>query len=140
MLVSAQGVLLERTEPPRDGPRVKLAATGRRPGDMIEGPAALAALEFLAALPIDVSTGAVVTGEEGNLWARIGGHKVILGSSSDMKAKAASLAALIEQGVPSGSRINLVAPDFPSVRGEQPEANPQPEVEGADGASTEASG
>ena len=134
MLVSATGIVLEAGEPPRRAPRVLLDAAGSLPGQTLEGPAALAALEFLSALPGRLSAGAVVRGSDASLKAIVQGHKVSLGSPTDMAAKARALVALFESGIHEGARVNLIAPSFPAV------SNPQPQLDPIGVASSEASG
>ncbi len=81
-------------------------------------------MEFITALPAPLASGAIVRGGDGGLRAVVKGHKVSLGTPVDMTPKAGALAALFEAGLPSGAKVNLIAPSFPAV------SYPQPEVEG----------
>jgi hypothetical protein len=74
------------------------------------------ALEFLEALPLDHHPGTVVTRLDGELWANVDGYQVRLGRSVEMTAKALSLDALLQQDIPQGSTLVLIAPTHPSYR------------------------
>ncbi len=134
MLASATGVVLERGEPPPGAPRVEVPATGGRPGAVIRTGDALAALEFLAGLPAPVATGAVVRSAEGGLTATVAGHAVVLGPPREMTAKAASLTAVLEDGIAEGASVSLVSARRPAI------SNPQPEVDPVEMTSTDGSG
>ncbi len=140
MLVSATGVLLERGDPPHGAPRVRMDAAGGVPGERVDGPRARAALEFLGSLPVALTTGAEVTRSPDGLVATVAGHLVILGAPTDMRAKAIGLAALLEDGIPEGSIVNMVAPAFPAVASPSAASDLQPEVEGVHEASSTTSG
>jgi cell division protein FtsQ len=74
----------------------------------------LGALEFVSALPTRRHVGTVVTIEDGELWATVAGYQVRLGRPVEMGEKALSLNALLDQNVPEGSLLVLVAPTNPS--------------------------
>jgi cell division protein FtsQ len=140
-LLSADGVVLETGAPPDEAPVVRIAAGAGRPGTTLRHPAALAALAFVGGLSTGLVPGAEVELAGDDLVARVHGHEVILGNPTDMAAKAATLVALFEGGLPPGALVNLIAPGAPAVALPEPaRPNPQVEVEGADAASTEASG
>ena len=86
----------------------------------------IGALEFLDALPIALSSAAVVERRGEELWAIVGGFDVRLGRPTDMTDKALSLAALLGEDLPAGSVINMTAPTNPAV------APPASEEEAAD--------
>lgn len=73
------------------------------------------ALEFVAALPVDLHPGTVITHHEEELWATVSGYEVRLGRSDDMTEKALSLTALLEERPPNGSRLTLIAPTHPAT-------------------------
>jgi hypothetical protein len=73
------------------------------------------ALEFVAALPVDLHSGTVITHHEEELWATVSGYEVRLGRSDDMAEKALSLTALLEEEPPNGSRLTLIAPTHPAT-------------------------
>lgn len=81
----------------------------------------LGALEFATALPADLHAGTVVTVGDGELWATVSGYEVRLGRSDEMTAKALSLATLLEENIPEGSTLNLIAPTNPAVMVPSPE-------------------
>jgi len=115
-------------------PYIDIEAPALQPGDTIDDPAINAALEFVAALPVELKTGLVVAGGESDLVARVLGHEVLLGATTDMAQKAVTLAVLLGDGVPLGASINLVSPVRPAV------TNPQPEVETSEEVTTQTSG
>lgn len=140
MLVSATGVLLERGDPPSGAPRVRIDAGGGIPGERVDGPRARAALEFIGSLPPSLTAGAEVMSSVNGLVAAIAGHEIILGAPVDMRAKAIGLTALLEDGIPDGSVVNMIAPEFPAVALPLPTPDLQPEVEGVQEASSTTSG
>ena len=73
------------------------------------------ALEFVAALPVDLHPGTVITHHEEELWATVSGYEVRLGRSNDMTEKALSLTALLEKSPPNGSTLTLIAPTHPAT-------------------------
>lgn len=75
----------------------------------------LGALEFVEALPTDLRPGTVVTRVDGEVWATVADYKVRLGRAVDMTEKALSLDALLDQGIPEGSTVVLIAPTNPAV-------------------------
>lgn len=91
-----------------DMPELADVAAGTSP-DM------LGSLEFVAALAPGLDDGAVVFMQDGELWAEVSGYSVRLGRADEMAEKALSLAALLDEGVPEGSVIILIAPTNPSV-------------------------
>ncbi len=92
------------------------------------------ALEFIDALPVSHHQGTTVTRLEGELWATVDGYQVRLGRSVDMREKALSLAALLDQDIPDGSVLVLIAPTNPAVSTPAPEGETDTtiSVEGAD--------
>lgn len=75
----------------------------------------LGALEFVEALPADLHPGTVVNRVEGEVWATVDDYQVRLGRAVDMTEKALSLDALLDQGIPEGSTVVLIAPTNPAV-------------------------
>lgn len=92
-------------------------------GDVIDDAAAVGALEFIDHLSAERRVGARIRVEGDGLIAEVGGHEVELGRPVDMAKKASVLDALLDAGIDTGVRINLIAPLRPAV------ANPQPQVE-----------
>ncbi len=122
---SATGAILEQSQPSEHGARIKLPRLSGSPGTTMNGQRVTAALEFLAMLPKELRRDAVVArGGNSTLVARIDGHLVDLGSPTDMREKAAALAALIAEGLEDGAAVSLVSPLRPAIR------NPQQVVEG----------
>ncbi|MDX2343442.1 MAG: FtsQ-type POTRA domain-containing protein [Acidimicrobiia bacterium] len=105
-------------------PLVRIEASTLTPGEVIEDPLVLGALEFIGALPIELKEDLVVDSVNGELVGTVAGHEVILGSTREMSQKAVTLAVLLEQEMDADASINLVSPLRPAV------TNPQPEVEG----------
>jgi hypothetical protein len=122
VVASPQGVVLTVGEQLVD-PLIELPTTVTTPGALIAEPPILGALEFVAALPIELKPGLLVGQNDGMLEATVLGFSVELGTPRDMAQKAVTLAALLDEGVPTGALINLVSPLRPGV------TNPQPLVE-----------
>ncbi|MDH5371973.1 MAG: FtsQ-type POTRA domain-containing protein [Acidimicrobiia bacterium] len=95
-------------------PVLQLSVQRLEPGEAHTDPTVLGALEFAAANNGDIS-GLILREEAGELWATVAGHEVRLGRSVEMPAKAAALAAVLSEGLPEGSMINLIAPTRPAV-------------------------
>ncbi|MGD2103450.1 MAG: FtsQ-type POTRA domain-containing protein, partial [Acidimicrobiia bacterium] len=72
-------------------------------------------LEFVESLPARRHQGAVVTMNEGELWADVAGHQVRLGRAVEMREKALSLDALLDETIPVDSVLVLIAPTNPAV-------------------------
>ncbi len=113
--------------------QVRLASFDDR--TVLDAPELAASLIFLDELPVSLSSGAVIDIREGELWAVVAGYLVRLGRPIEMEEKALSLAALLEQDLPVGSVINMIAPVNPAVIPPQ-----EPEVPGDDGGGEESSG
>lgn len=125
LVSSTQGAVLARGQRLAE-PFIDIDAGDLQPGDVIDDRAALAALEFVSALPVELKDGLVVGGTgSAELEAIVAGHEVILGSAEDMAQKAVTLAVLLQQGVAADATINLVSPLRPAV------THPQAEVEGS---------
>jgi hypothetical protein len=126
---SATGAILERSDPPVHAPTVQGHVVTGRPGSVIEDPAAVAALEFLAYLPGNVARDAhIAVTKKGVLRAVVAGHVVRLGLPEDIASKAASLLAVLGSKLEEGARISVVAPTRPAVTGavSTDEANEDP--------------
>lgn len=76
----------------------------------------LGALEFVEALPGELRSGATIRMRaNGELWGEVGGYEVRLGRAIEMRAKALSLAALLDQHPRPGSTLVMIAPAHPAV-------------------------
>jgi cell division protein FtsQ len=125
LLASGTGAVLDvARRVPKEAPVVRLGEMAGSPGATLDDAATVGALEFLGRLPAELVEGAVVRGDAEHLEARIAGHLVDLGHPSDMAAKAASLATLLDGEVLPGARLSVVSPEWPAV------LNPQAVVEG----------
>jgi hypothetical protein len=127
LVSSSQGAVLAVGESLVD-PLVDVDVGGAQPGDSIDDPLVLGALEFVAALPVELKTDLVVTAEDETLEAAVGGHTVALGNATDMAQKAVTLAVLLGEGVPEGADISLLSPLRPAVSNPQPLVETPPEV------------
>lgn len=85
----------------------------------------LGALEFVSALPTRRHPGTVVTTSRGELWATVAGYQVRLGRAVEMREKALSLDALLDEDIPEGSVLVLIAPTNPAVMAPTPEETDQ---------------
>ncbi len=131
-VVSGQGVVLSIGETLVQ-PRIDIDGGALTVGGVVEDPVVLAALEFVASLPIELKTDLVVALEEDLLIALVHNHRVELGGPREMTEKALTLAALFDDGLEEGAVVNLLAPSRPAV------TNPQPVVETSDEVTTETS-
>ncbi|HXV72427.1 MAG TPA: FtsQ-type POTRA domain-containing protein [Acidimicrobiia bacterium] len=105
-------------------------------------PEMLGALQFIEALPADLQRGAVVTSNEGELWAFVAGYQVRLGRGVEMREKALSLDALLDRDIPEGSLLNVIAPTHPSylapgAASGDDDAPPQASADSDDGEATD---
>ena len=130
VVASPQGVVLTVGEQLVD-PLIELPTGVTAPGALIADSPTLGALEFVAALPVELKPGLVVREMEGGLEATVQGFAVELGTARDMAQKAVTLAALLDEGVADGAHINLVSPLRPGV------TDPQPLVEASEEVTTE---
>ena len=78
-------------------------------------PMVLGAVEFAAAMAASYPN-TVVRMLDGELWAVVAGFDVRLGRPEEMLAKARSLEALLEERIPEGSVLILIAPSHPAIR------------------------
>ena len=75
----------------------------------------LGSLEFVEALPVTLSSNALIEVRAGELWAVVGGFDVRLGRPVEMREKALTLASLLQEDLEPGSVLNLIAPTNPAV-------------------------
>ncbi|MDJ0954630.1 MAG: FtsQ-type POTRA domain-containing protein [Acidimicrobiia bacterium] len=133
LVTSTDGAVLARGQRMVE-PLVDIEAGDLQPGEAIDDDVVLAALEFVAALPIELKSELSVRNSDEGLEATVGGFPVILGATTDMAQKAITLAVLLEEDIPPGAVINVVSPLRPAV------TNPQPEVETSQEVTTETTG
>lgn len=91
----------------------------------------LGAIEFVAVLGDDDAS---VHYQAGELWARVAGFDVRLGRPTEMTEKVRSLQALLDESIPPGSILVLIAPSHPAV------SPPEPPAEDPGAGSTGATG
>lgn len=84
-------------------------------GGRIADPRVTGGVTFLAGLPAETRDSVSLTERDGELWANVGGLAVRLGLPTEMGEKATALLAILEEGLPPGSIVNLVAPARPAV-------------------------
>jgi cell division protein FtsQ len=109
-LIALDGVVVGVAEVPTlDLPHLQIAVTPELSAAVIGG------LSFLGELAPQPGVAVVVTESDGELWANIAGTVVRLGRPIDMEPKARALVALLAEGLPSGTMVNLVAPTRPAV-------------------------
>jgi len=132
------GVALPSAPEPDDSMgRIEMSDLGE--SEATSSPELLGALEFMSALDSDLHDGAVVSRQDGVLWATVAGFEVRLGRSTEMTQKALSLAALLEEGLAPGTLVNLIAPTHPATT-EQSWGEETDEADGEDGSEETASG
>lgn len=113
-LVAADGTLLTETDAAMDGmgvARFEDMSPDREDDFLDLG----GAVEFLVALAEPYRSEAVVTAGTDGLEATVAGFLVRLGRPFDMTEKAAVTTAILDDGVPEGSIITVVAPASPAV-------------------------
>lgn len=114
VVVAADGMVLAATGEVEFATRGRVLASADpvEVGERITEVFDLAAIRFLAAWQ---GMPAVVSQIDGELWADVDGFTVRLGGPIEMDQKARSLAAVILEGQPTGSLINVIAPTRPTV-------------------------
>jgi cell division protein FtsQ len=113
-VIAEDGIVL-RTDPEAQGPSLVLEIASRGRGDRLIDPRIVGGVAFLGGLPDDMRSRVVVSEQDGELWATVEEMAVRLGLPTEMEEKAAALVAILEEGVPPGSVINLIAPTRPAV-------------------------
>ncbi len=113
--VIAEDLVVLRTDLEPGGPAFVLEALPRDRGHRLRDPRVAGGVTFLAGLPIDSRKQVSMFEQDGELWANVAGMSVRLGLPTEMKEKAAALLAILEEEIPPGSVINLVAPTRPAV-------------------------
>jgi cell division protein FtsQ len=114
-VLDIEGVVLEYVKSVVVGtPVLQLGIRHVAEGEAHSDPAVLGGVEFIAALG-GVLSGVEVRQEEGELIGLFDGHDIRLGRPVDMAAKASALLAVLADGLPEGSSINLIAPARPAV-------------------------
>ncbi len=119
-VLDGEGVVLEYVSDATAGvPVLRLAERRLDPAEAYVGDTVRGALEFAVALD-GALPGIEVRAEGEELWAAFEGHEIRLGRPVDMAAKAAALVAVVTDGIPAGSSVNLIAPTRPAVTPLQP--------------------
>ncbi len=115
--------------PPADAAVVRLVAPDPGLGEPLTDDLVVGAVTFVGALPAPLMPGVTIGEDGGEVWARVADRPVRLGTATDMAAKAAAVAAVVQ--ATDGGIIDVIAPSRPAVRpGESPrDDNPQVEVE-----------
>ncbi len=126
-VVVAHGGLADDTLAVTDLDSARVPPVGGRADDTVRGLA-----EFVAALPADVALAGELHDREGELWFDIHGVSARLGRPVEMATKATVLASLLDDGMPEGSVVHLVAPLRPSVLAPEPSDDAEGDSEGVD--------
>ena len=113
--VIAEDATVLRYDPEAAGPTLVLEAAALDRGDRFEDPQVTGGVAFLVALPPDTRNRVSLTEQGGELWADVAGLLVRLGLPTEMTEKASALLAILDEGIPLGSVVNLVAPTRPAV-------------------------
>jgi len=134
VIASTDGAVVARGQRIVD-PLVDIEVGQLAAGDQIEDSTVLGAIEFVAALPVELKDELSVRVVAGELEAVVAGRRVLLGVPMDMAQKAVTLAVLLdEQNIAPDATISLVSPMRPAV------TNPEAEVEGLEEVSTQTTG
>jgi cell division protein FtsQ len=86
-----------------------------RHGDRVADARVAGGLAFVSVLPTEVRAVVSLTERDGEVWAEVGDLVVRLGLPVQMAEKGAALLALLDEDLPPGSMVNLVAPTRPAV-------------------------
>jgi hypothetical protein len=141
-LVSDDAVLVSYAEQPDPAePLLQLPSLDPGLGSQVDDRDVQGAVVFVAGLPSHLAESTMVRDEAGELWATVAEREIRLGNPTDMMAKAAAVAAVID--LSSEGVIDVIAPSRPAVWGtgeaddaQEPggegedEADPQQEGEG----------
>jgi len=123
-MLSAESTVLMAVDEPAAGSLTIAIDLGEVfPGEVVDDPLIIGALAFASALRGDLKADTVIYAEGTGLFATVDARTVRLGRPVDMEAKAAVLAAVLDQGIDPDAAIDVIAPSRPAV------LNPQPEVE-----------
>jgi len=106
-------VLRFDTEP--GGPSMVFDLAGSARGERMVDQRVTGGVAFVAGLPAETRRQVVLSEREGELWADLADLHVRLGLPTEMTEKASALLAILEEELPPGSTINLVAPARPAV-------------------------
>ena len=116
LLTSSSGVVLEVADRPSTGlPHISVGSAAAAPGETVDA-VAIAALEFVIALPEEIAENASISGSAAVLGGHVAGHDVLLGYPTEMAAKARSLSAVLDSSVSDGAEIVLISADRPAVK------------------------
>jgi hypothetical protein len=108
------GVAVPGPDSPDPGmARVELPGLDDR--DAADSAVVKGAAEFVDSLPEPLHEGTVLRVVEGEVWAEVRGWEIRLGRPVEMAEKALSLVALLDEGLPEGSTLILVAPTHPAI-------------------------
>lgn len=130
------GVAVPGPETP-DPEMAEVQLPGLDDRDAPDSPIVQGAAEFIDNLPADLHAGTVLRVMEGELWATIEGWEVRLGRPVDMAEKALSLVALLDEPLPEGSTLILVALTHPAISTPDIPADDDTGEDGAEEASVE---
>jgi cell division protein FtsQ len=97
------------------GPTLRLDVRGAAAGDQLSDARIAGGLAFVTSLPLEIRPAVALSEREGEVWAEVGEYVVRLGLPVRMAEKGAALLAILEEELPPGSMINLVAPTRPAV-------------------------
>jgi cell division protein FtsQ len=113
--VVAEDSSVLRFDPEPGGPSMilDLIAPGR--GQEFDDQRVTGGVRFVAGLPIESLSQVALAERDGELWADVAGLEVRLGLPTEMAEKAAALVAILEEELPAGSTVNLVAPSRPAI-------------------------
>jgi cell division septal protein FtsQ len=123
-----EGVALPGPETP-DPAMAQIQLPGLDDRDADVSPVVLGAAEFVDNLPERLHESTVLSVVEGEVWATVQGWEVRLGRPVDMAEKARSLVALLDEPLPEGATLILVAPTHPAIDAPETVAEDGGEVE-----------
>jgi cell division septal protein FtsQ len=118
MLVADDGVAVDAGPEPGANPLLELGGVAvPRLGEVFADSRVRGLAEFMASLPGSYAAQAVATERGGELWVSLAEFdiEVRLGRPVDMEKKAAVLAGLMQDGLPPGAIVHLIAPERPAI-------------------------
>lgn len=109
-----EGVAVPGPDTP-DAMMARVHLSGLDDTDAPSSQVVLGAAEFVDALPDSLHEGTELRVVEGEVWATVQGWEIRLGRPLEMTEKALSLVALLEEPLPQGATLILVAPTHPAL-------------------------
>lgn len=116
MRVASDGVVIDTAQRPTPQlVQLAVAAVDRVPGAVTDDEAWSDLVAMARVLSNGIGPGIRIEAVGPELWGRLPGHEVRFGHPIDLEDKARALVALLAEGIPVGSRIDVTSPSRPAV-------------------------